>query len=249
MGFSRVARAGRLDDLAPVLDQFEGLEPAADFIEQTGRSTIARSAVEGPGERIAGRGQRPCRRRSGICPSSLRLRPWRRAPASANQYVAARSSQGRAIVAVCLGGFQVSFVGAVIVGRKLFEGSVAACDGGLAPPERTDQAEERAEQRPTRRPPGQGRACGCRIRGCRPHGRSSRRFSPRATSDHSPRATVGIPMPCAASRLITTASAAAPSAQAGTGAAFPERCAQRAPRPASLPPGSASERRGRPGTD
>ena len=50
-----------------------------------------------------------------------------------------------------------------------------------------------------------------------PHGRSSRRFNPSANIDQSASATVGTPIPPAASKLIAMASTPAPSATPGTG--------------------------------
>ena len=76
-------------------------------------------------------------------------------------------------------------------------------------PSRADQA--------TARPRDGMRLSNSRMR---LQGRSSRRFWPKAMSDQSAMATVGIPMPWPASRLIAIASAAAPSTNPGTGPLF-----------------------------
>src|SRR5262245_53099637 len=51
----------------------------------------------------------------------------------------------------------------------------------------------------------------------RPLGRPSPRFNPSASNDHSPSATVGIPIPPTASSVVTTATTAAPKADGGKG--------------------------------
>ena len=71
-------------------------------------------------------------------------------------------------------------------------------------------------------------------RRCRRSDRRAR-FSPGATSDHNPRATVGIPMPCDASKVISTASAAAPKAS-GDGGILLKIPAARRPAASQLAP-------------
>ena len=98
--------------------------------------------------------------------------------------------------------------------------TIPACDGCLGPPERADQADEGAEAGRTRRRPGPVTACGFRIRGGGCRGGRRAGSSPSAMIDQSPSATVGIPMPPAASKVDDHRNRSGAEGEAGMGSRF-----------------------------